>query len=30
MLEALKHSGLSNICVCTVRYFGGIKLGPAV
>jgi uncharacterized YigZ family protein len=28
MLEALKHSGLSNICVCTVRYFGGIKLGP--
>lgn len=28
MLEALKHSGLSNTCVCVVRYFGGIKLGP--
>ena len=28
MLEALKYSGLSNVCVCVVRYFGGIKLGP--
>ena len=28
MLEALKYSGLSDVCVCVVRYFGGIKLGP--
>jgi putative IMPACT (imprinted ancient) family translation regulator len=27
MLEALQYSGLSNVCVCVVRYFGGIKLG---
>ncbi len=28
MLEALKYSGLTNVCVCVVRHFGGIKLGP--
>ncbi len=28
MLEALKYSGISSVCVCVVRYFGGIKLGP--
>ncbi len=27
MLEVLKKSGLSDICACVVRYFGGIKLG---
>ena len=27
MLEAVMHSGLQDICVCVVRYFGGIKLG---
>jgi uncharacterized YigZ family protein len=27
MLEALKKSGLTNVCACVVRYFGGIKLG---
>jgi uncharacterized YigZ family protein len=27
MLEALKNSGLTNVCACVVRYFGGIKLG---
>ena len=26
-LEVLKGSGITNICVCTVRYFGGILLG---
>ena len=27
MLEAIRHSGLSDTCVAAVRYFGGIKLG---
>lgn len=27
MLEAILSSGLSDTCVCVVRYFGGIKLG---
>ena len=27
MAEALKNSGLTNVCACVVRYFGGIKLG---
>ncbi|MDD6257918.1 MAG: YigZ family protein [Erysipelotrichaceae bacterium] len=27
MLEALKKSHLKDVCVCVVRYFGGIKLG---
>ncbi|MDD6840831.1 MAG: YigZ family protein [Spirochaetales bacterium] len=27
-LEVLKGSGITNICVCTVRYFGGTLLGP--
>ncbi len=27
MLEALLQSDLTDICACTVRYFGGIKLG---
>ncbi len=27
MLEALKKSGLRDLCAVTVRYFGGIKLG---
>ena len=27
MLQAILHSGIENVCVCTVRYFGGIKLG---
>lgn len=27
MLEALKKSGLQDLCAVTVRYFGGIKLG---
>ena len=26
-LEVLKGSGITNICVCTVRYFGGTPLG---
>ena len=26
-LEVLKGSGITNICVCTVRYFGGTLLG---
>ncbi|MDO4520987.1 MAG: YigZ family protein [Erysipelotrichaceae bacterium] len=27
MLESIKKSGLSDVCACVVRYFGGIKLG---
>ncbi|MBC3766801.1 YigZ family protein [Neptunicella marina] len=27
MLAVLEHSGLGEICVCVVRYFGGVKLG---
>lgn len=27
ILEAIGHSGISDVCVCVVRYFGGIKLG---
>ena len=27
ILEAIRHSGLSDTCVAVVRYFGGIKLG---
>lgn len=27
MLEAIQASGLEDVCACTVRYFGGIKLG---
>ena len=27
MLEAIKGSGLEDVCACAVRYFGGIKLG---
>lgn len=27
MLEAIKRTGLQDVCVCVVRYFGGIKLG---
>lgn len=27
MLEAIRSSGLEDVCACTVRYFGGIKLG---
>jgi uncharacterized YigZ family protein len=27
MLEAIRKSGLSDVCACVVRYFGGIKLG---
>lgn len=27
MLEAIRKSGLQNVCACVVRYFGGIKLG---
>lgn len=27
MLEALLQSDITDICACTVRYFGGIKLG---
>lgn len=27
MLESILHSGLSDVAVCAVRYFGGIKLG---
>ena len=27
MLEAIRRSGLQNVCACVVRYFGGIKLG---
>lgn len=27
MLEAIKGSGLEDVCACVVRYFGGIKLG---
>ena len=26
-LEVLKGSGITNICVCTIRYFGGTLLG---
>lgn len=26
-LEVLKGSGITNICICTVRYFGGTLLG---
>lgn len=27
MLESIRKSGLSDVCACVVRYFGGIKLG---
>ncbi|MCR5229607.1 MAG: IMPACT family protein [Solobacterium sp.] len=27
MLEAILASGITDVCVCVVRYFGGIKLG---
>ena len=27
MLESILHSGLTDVCVCAVRYFGGVKLG---
>ena len=27
MLEAIRHSGISSVCACVVRYFGGIKFG---
>ncbi len=27
MLEAILNSDIENVCVCVVRYFGGIKLG---
>lgn len=27
MLEAVRKSGIEDICCCVVRYFGGIKLG---
>ncbi|MGM9977117.1 MAG: IMPACT family protein [Bulleidia sp.] len=27
MLEAIRNSGLEDVCACAVRYFGGIKLG---
>lgn len=27
MLEVLKKNNVTDICACTVRYFGGIKLG---
>lgn len=27
MLEAILSSGCDNTCACTVRYFGGVKLG---
>lgn len=27
MLESIKKSGISDVCACVVRYFGGIKLG---
>ena len=27
MLEVLRHSGLSDVCVITTRYFGGVLLG---
>lgn len=27
MLEAILNSGIENVCVCVVRYFGGVKLG---
>lgn len=27
MLEAIKGSGLDDVCACVVRYFGGVKLG---
>ena len=27
MLEAIRNSGLHDVCACAVRYFGGIKLG---
>ena len=27
MLEALKKSGIQDVCACVVRWFGGIKLG---
>jgi len=27
ILEAIRHSGLTDTCVAVVRYFGGIKLG---
>ncbi len=28
VLEVLRGEGLVNVCVCVVRYFGGILLGP--
>ena len=27
MLESIRKSGLSDVCACVVRYFGGVKLG---
>lgn len=27
MLEAILNSNIENVCVCVVRYFGGVKLG---
>lgn len=27
MLEAILKSGIRDVCACTVRYFGGVKLG---
>lgn len=27
MLEAILNSGIENVCICVVRYFGGVKLG---
>ncbi len=27
MLEAILNSDIENVCVCVVRYFGGVKLG---
>lgn len=27
MLEAILNSEIENVCVCVVRYFGGVKLG---
>lgn len=29
ILEAIKNSSLKDVCVCVVRYFGGIKLGAS-
>ena len=27
MLESIRKSGMSDVCACVVRYFGGVKLG---